>query len=97
MVPIIGALAGLGQTAINAVTQRKNLKRQEAMNMRLADYQYSKDLDMWNRMNTYNSPKEQMSRFDEAGLNPNLMYSQGTPGNASTLPKYQAPEIGGGR
>lgn len=35
------------------------------------------------RMNKYNSPKEQMKRFREAGLNPNLVYDQGNPGNQS--------------
>jgi len=33
------------------------------------------------RMNEYNSPKNQMARYQEAGLNPNLVYGQGTPGN----------------
>lgn len=31
----------------------------------------------------YNSPAAQMARFKEAGLNPNLMYGQGTPGITS--------------
>jgi len=35
-------------------------------------------------MNDYNKPKAQMSRYKEAGLNPNLMYSQGNPGNQSS-------------
>lgn len=50
----------------------------------------------WDRQNAYNSPKAQMERFKEAGLNPNLMYGQGTPGNASASPlaaqKSGAPE-----
>jgi len=36
------------------------------------------------RMNKYNSPANQMSRFQEAGLNPNLIYGQGSPGNQSS-------------
>lgn len=32
------------------------------------------------RDSAYNSPKAQMARFEEAGLNPNLIYGQGTPG-----------------
>lgn len=43
------------------------------------------DLDMWNRQNTYNSPEQQMARFKSAGLNPNLIYGQGSPGNAGAL------------
>lgn len=33
-------------------------------------------LDMWNLVNQYNSPASQMQRFLDAGLNPNLIYSQ---------------------
>src|SRR5690625_5666646 len=32
-----------------------------------------------------------MERFAEAGLNPNLIYGQGTAGQATTMPQYQAP------
>lgn len=34
-------------------------------------------------MNKYNSPANQMKRYSQAGLNPNLIYGQGTPGNQS--------------
>lgn len=40
----------------------------------------------WHRNNEYNSPKAQMQRYKEAGLNPQLIYGQGTPGNASATP-----------
>lgn len=33
--------------------------------------------------NEYNSPKSQMQRYQAAGLNPHLVYSQGNPGNQS--------------
>jgi len=36
------------------------------------------------QQNAYNSPSAQMARFKSAGLNPNLVYSQGNPGNQST-------------
>ena len=45
----------------------------------------------WERMNEYNSPKNQMKRFQEAGLNPHLIYGQGTAGNASSAPSQTAP------
>lgn len=38
---------------------------------------------MWELNNQYNSPAEQMQRFKDAGLNPNLMYGQGSNGNSS--------------
>ena len=42
-------------------------------------------LDMWNRNNEYNTPLAQMQRLKDAGLNPNLMYGQGTTGNAPAI------------
>lgn len=41
----------------------------------------------------YNSPQAQMERFKAAGLNPNLIYGQGTPGNVSvtgTVPRAES-------
>lgn len=35
--------------------------------------------------NEYNSPASQMARFKEAGLNPNLVYTQGNSGNMSPI------------
>lgn len=40
----------------------------------------------WQMQQDYNSPANQMKRFIDAGLNPNLIYGAGTPGNASSAP-----------
>lgn len=80
---------------INALNTNRNIKRQNQYNKEMAKYQYSLDLDMWNRANLYNTPAEQMKRLKSAGLNPNLVYGNGTvTGNTmqATLPKYNAPE-----
>lgn len=37
----------------------------------------------------YNSPKNQMARFKEAGLNPHLIYGQGNAGNAAERPEIK--------
>lgn len=42
--------------------------------------------DLWAKQNEYNSPKAQMQRLSDAGLNPNLMYGQGTTGVSSPPP-----------
>jgi len=47
----------------------------------------------WKAQNRYNRPSSQVQRYMEAGLNPALMYGQGSPGNASTLPKYEKANI----
>lgn len=44
----------------------------------------------WQRQNEYNLPIQQMARFRQAGLNPNLIYDRGDAGNAQSLPDFQA-------
>ncbi|WNK13154.1 MAG: DNA pilot protein [Microvirus sp.] len=84
---------GLVQGLTNAAFAKRNANITLEKNKELANYQYSKDLDMWNRGNQYNDPKAQMARLKAAGLNPNLVYGSGSvSGNTSgQLPKYQAP------
>ena len=60
-------------------------------NDRLTDKQNQFNLDMWNLQNEYNSPAAQMQRYQEAGLNPALMYGQVTPGNATSAPAQHVP------
>lgn len=46
--------------------------------------------------NQYNEPQRQMERFRKAGLNPNLMYTQGNPGNMTPItPTNWQDAIGG--
>lgn len=88
LVPLIGAGAALGQSGINAWQSRRNTDRTIAANRSMADYSYSKDVEMMNAQNTYNrsmwdlnneynSPQSQMARLKAAGLNPNLVYGNG--------------------
>lgn len=90
---LLGGIGSVASSIIGGIQNRKNVKDTIRANKQLAEYQYSKDLEMWNRMNEYNSPAMQMQRFKDAKLNPNLIYGQGNAGNASTLPKYQAPRV----
>nr|QJB19105.1 MAG: DNA pilot protein [Microvirus sp.] len=64
-------------------------------NKELAQYAYSKDLEMWEKNNLYNAPTQQMERLRAAGLNPNLVYGNGTvTGNTSgQTPQFKAPDI----
>lgn len=67
----------------------KNYAAQYALAKQQNDY----DLNLWNLMNEYNSPQSQMQRFKEAGLNPMLVYQQGTPGNASSPANSTMPNV----
>lgn len=64
-------------------------------NRELAEYQAQFNERMWHMQNDYNSPSAQMERYAQAGLNPNLIYGQGTPGNAGDYPKYDRPQMVG--
>lgn len=76
------------------MSARRNTDRTIQANRELAEYQYSKDLEMWNRNNEYNSPQAQMARLQEAGLNPNLVYGSGAVANTSgQMPRYNAPNV----
>lgn len=50
---------------------------------------------MWNLQNEYNKPINQMRRYEEAGLNPLLIYNQGNPGNATGHPVSASPKESG--
>lgn len=85
----------LGGMAISAATNKRVQKMVNEQSMRLAEYQYERNLDMWNKTNAYNSPAAQMARLSEAGLNPNLVYGHGTVDNGSASPvRYDTPNLG---
>lgn len=85
----VGAVGGfVANNQSNKAQERQNRENNafiDQQNKANRDFQ----MDMWNKTNEYNTPSQQMQRFKEAGLNPNLMYGQGTSG-VTTAP--QAPE-----
>lgn len=87
-----GTMGYLGQKQANETNIQIARDTNEA-NRQLAQYEWNKNLEMWNLQNLYNSPASQMQRFKQAGLNPNLIYGQGNAGNATTLPRYSAPTM----
>ena len=100
LIPVVGSLFSSGASAAaseyaadrnyQAVKETNELNKQlfyesYDLNKDLFDYQNSANIDFWNMQNDYNTPAQQMSRFSEAGLNPNLVYSQGNAGNATSI------------
>lgn len=84
-----GVLSNLFGNSANANLNAKNRAWQEKMQ----DKQYQYQLDFFNRSNAYNSPTAQKERLLAAGLNPDVMFSNGagSVGN-STMPS--APSAG---
>lgn len=89
---VAGAVGSIAAPIVQGAFTLGGLALQHKYNKELADVQNQYNLDMWNRQNEYNSPQAQMQRFQEAGLNPNLIYGQGTSGNASSPAVQVAPE-----
>lgn len=92
IIPIIAAIGSIVSSALAARSSRKQAERTNTANLELAKFGYGKDLEMWNRQNAYNDPSAQMARYDAAGLNPNLIYSQGSSGNSASMPRFDTPK-----
>ena len=60
--------------------QRAENQRARDYNLNLAKLQNQWNLEQWQRENEYNTPFAQMQRLQAAGLNPDLMYENGTSG-----------------
>lgn len=84
-----GALlnAGLGVVG-NFLGNKQAEKNQQKQNeFNAAEAQKTRDWQemMWNKNNEYNTPLAQVNRLQEAGLNPNLIYGNGTMQNVSPM------------
>lgn len=89
---LVNTAARVGQTIMDQIFAKRNIRLQQKANKELGAYNNQMNIENWKRENAYNSPKEQMKRYEVAGLNPNLIYGQGTSGNAGSLPNYQQPQ-----
>lgn len=89
---IINAGAQIHSTNAQARTARYNTDQTNKMNKYYSDLAWQRDQEQINKMNAYNTPAMQMQRFKEAGLNPNLIYGQGSPGQQTQLAKYNQPK-----
>lgn len=97
---IAGGIASAAQAVSDNVMSVANAQATRAANKKSRDFSremslwaYNKDLEQWNRANEYNTPANQMARLRSAGLNPRLMYGQGTTGNTTvTSPHMEVPK-----
>lgn len=64
-------------------------EKSNLFNVTQAQKAWERERQAIREQNLYNSPANQMARFKEAGLNPNLIYGQGDSGNQSKIAEYQ--------
>lgn len=88
---LLSAGAQVYDTYKSSETSKYNTNQSIAANRAAAELAFERQKEMWHLQNAYNSPEAQMRRFKEAGLNPMLIYGQGNPGNASSMPQYNPP------
>lgn len=87
----LGAGVGLANAGANILSTHMANKA----NKELAEYSFDMQRQMIQEQNAYNSPVQQIARYQEAGLNPSLIYGNGasSAGNQSTIAKYDAPRM----
>lgn len=90
VIPAVQAATSLTNSMLSGRANRKTIKA----NKEMAKYAYAKDLEMWERTNTYNAPEAQMARLQAAGLNPNMVYgqTQAVGNTSSPAPRFNPPD-----
>ena len=66
-----------GQKLWNTITEKSQDFMDNVSGKKAADRLNKQSLEAWNMQNEYNTPANQVQRMLDAGLNPNLFYSQG--------------------
>jgi len=89
---VIGAAGTIGAGALNMQSASKTNLRTRQHN----EHMFNKQADLaranWDLQNEYNSPKATKQRLKDAGLNPALVYGQGSTG--SNASEVNMPNIG---
>lgn len=94
---IAGAVLNVGAGLYDSYQNRKQSKWNTMQTIRAqkaeSELAYQRSVQMWNMQNAYNTPQAQMERFVKGGLNPHLIYGQGSSGNASSYPEYRPADL----
>lgn len=97
---ILGGMNQANNALFSASAAEASNRQSRAFSREMYDRTKTDNLAFWNLQNEYNSPQSQMKRYQEAGLNPNLIYGQGNSGNAGSIPtpdvqpvNFRTPEV----
>lgn len=96
------ATSGIMNMIGSIITAQKNYQSQVETNLSnlqinretnqankdLSELAYRQNIEQWQRENAYNTPSATMQRFKDAGLNPNLAYSQKNDAASSPTMSY---------
>lgn len=85
-IPLIQAGAMLASQFMQGRANKSAAKWEVEQNRVNTDIAYNRQMELLKYQLDYNSPLAQMQRFKDAGLNPNLVYGQGSPGNMQNAP-----------
>lgn len=80
---LANSIGGARQAVKNRRHQNAMLQKQQDWSEKMANQQNQWNIDQWNRENEYNSPVNQMSRMEAAGINPYNAASSGQIGSGS--------------
>ena len=80
---LANSIGGARQAVKNRRHQNAMLQKQQTWSEQMAEKQNQWNLDQWNRENEYNSPVNQMSRLESAGINPYNAASSGQIGSGA--------------
>lgn len=83
---LIGGANAAG-SILNPIMQGIQNKKNRKWAEKMYNLQRTHALQDWNMQNEYNSPTAQMARLKSAGLNPHLVYGDGTVANSSSAPR----------
>lgn len=89
IIPVVaGALIGGGVALAQGIGQAIQVRRQRKENRRIYEQTLADQERLQDEARKYDSPESQMSRYKTAGLNPHLIYGQGSSGNAFPVNPY---------
>lgn len=80
---LANSIGGARQAVKNRRHQNAMLEKQQTWSEKMVNQQNQWNIDQWNRENEYNSPVNQMSRMEAAGINPYNAASSGQIGSGS--------------
>lgn len=83
MSAIGAALIGAGSSLLGSLFGSRSRSKANKENKELMRLQNQMNIEQWQRENAYNTPRMQLARLRDAGINPNLAYTNGSPVNVA--------------